>query len=189
MDRYDVTEDGMTQKRFGKIVQQAALAVSTCLFIYGCGLEGGSTAPGTGGVTGQFIRIPESERAQLAVYGTSVAPLAEKTISAKLGGTVSLGRITLTFPPGALSVDTPISISLTDPNTLQVELQPHGLQFHRPVTLVADLTRLVSPASHWVGVAWWNESETRWDEISRQPAAGVATAELWHFSTYVQYEE
>lgn len=178
----------MTHVRFKTLGFLTSLALGSALILTGCGLESSATAPETGGVTGQFIRIPEAEHGRLVSNRSLPAPIAEQLISADQGGTMTLGRVTLSFPPGALTEDTVISMALSGPDGTQMELLPHGIQFQHPVTLSVDLTNLVSPTSQWVGVAWWNDQHSRWDEISRHPASNTASALLWHFSQYVAYD-
>lgn len=179
----------MTNNQRTPLKTLRVLALLPAVFLAGCGLAGTSTAPEQGGVTSQFIRISGSELTTAPANGSGLSPIATQMISATEGGTLQLGRMTLTFPPGALVEDTQISMRFTDPSALQVELLPHGTQFQRAVTLSADLQGLLSPTAQWVGVAWWNESASRWDQISRQPAGSTVDAELWHFSDYAAFQE
>ncbi len=76
---------------------------------------------------------------------------ASDTISAVNGGTItsSDGKMTLTFPPGALDADTEISITVDDSESMTVyDMQPSGLAFNTPVTAtyqidLADIPNIV----------------------------------------------
>lgn len=57
-----------------------------------------------------------------------------KTIG-RWGGTIRVGPHTLTVPYGALSSDTRITATAPQGAYAEVEFQPHGLRFNRPVTL------------------------------------------------------
>ena len=168
----------------------SALALSSALLLVGCGSESTLT-PQTGGLPGNPIYVPASEMATLSPLGTAGrAPSVEATITAANGGTLKLGRMTLSFPPGALQQDTRITMSLTDRTTLRVELLPHGIHFQKPVTLSADLNGLLPPTSHTVGVAWLNDQSGLWQPISSSPASNhAASAQLQHFSTYEVFGE
>lgn len=78
------------------------------------------------------------------------------------GGSVTLGNLTLTVPPGAVAVDTDFSLTALDPNTAvsgvgtAYDVQPQGAALLAPVTLtfaVADSTGLA--ASHQIQLGYW----------------------------------
>lgn len=171
-------------------IRFATLTVASALLLVGCGSESTLT-PQTGGLPGSPIYLPASEMAALLPLGTNaMTPSVEATVSASEGGTLKLGRMTLSFPPGALAEDTRITMSLTDRKSLRVELLPHGIHFQKPVTLSADLTGLLNPTTRTVGVAWLNDATGYWEAISRGPASsGMASAQLHHFSNYDLFGE
>jgi hypothetical protein len=157
-------------------------------FAAGCG-QNVSTAP-VGEFTGRPIALPASERVELASLSNGGPLGVTVVVSAANGGVVEYGRYRLDFPPGALAQDTPISITQVDPATMSLELQPHGIQFRKPVRLSARVDGLVSSAARHMGVAWFNESTGQWEAIS-QDAAGGAVAEgyLEHFSLYDIFQD
>lgn len=163
----------------------ATLGLATALLLAGCGTES-TLAPQGGSFPGNPILLPEAEVAALSPLSTvGRAPSVEATISAAEGGTLRLGRMTLSFPAGALREDTRISMTLTDRTTLRVELLPHGIHFQKPVTLSADLNGLLLPSTTTVGIAWYNDQANTWQVMSESPASGrQARALLQHFSSY-----
>lgn len=171
-------------------IRLATLTVASALLLVGCGSESTLT-PQTGGLPGSPIYLPASEMAALLPLGTNaMTPSVEATVSASEGGTLKLGRMTLSFPPGALAEDTRITMSLTDRKSLRVELLPHGIHFQKPVTLSADLTGLLNPTTRTVGVAWLNDQTGDWLPISTSAASMPrASAQLQHFSDYTVFTD
>lgn len=180
----------MKPTAFSRQLRLAALTVASALLLVGCGSESTLT-PQTGGLPGSPIYLPASEMAALIPLGTNaMTPSVEAMVSAAEGGALKLGRMTLSFPPGALAEDTRITMSLTDRKSLRVELLPHGIRFQKPVTLSADLSGLLGPTTRTVGVAWLNDDSGEWEAISRGPASlGFASAQLQHFSSYELFGE
>jgi hypothetical protein len=107
-------------------------------------------------------------------------------ISAETGGTITNGRVTLTFPPEALSEDTWITIEMTEDGTMGVELGPHGIQFDRPVILEMDLTGTTGEGmSKAASTLWYNDYEGWWEEMPHlESDANTLKSELEHFSKY-----
>ena len=162
----------------------ALIAIATTVTLVGCGQDQVSN-PATDTFSGTPIPLPVSERpASQGLHGLDL-PSVTVLVSAETGGTVKLGRYTLEFPAGALTSDTPITITQTDPNAMVLELEPHGIQFSKPVTLSAHVGDLVSSHATTVGVAWMNESTGNWEVVEQEDAgAAMTSAGLWHFSDY-----
>lgn len=57
------------------------------------------------------------------------------------GGTLSIAKadFTITFPAGALSKTTRIEITAEDGNYVEYDMEPHGITFNKPVTVVQGL--------------------------------------------------
>lgn len=167
----------------------ALIAVAAAVTLVGCGQDQVSN-PTADTFSGTPILLPVSERpASQGLHGLDL-PSTTVLVSAETGGTVKLGRYTLTFPAGALASDTPITITQTDPQAMVLELEPHGIQFSKPVTLSAHVGDLVSSHATTVGVAWMNESTGNWEVVDQEDAgAAMASAGLWHFSDYEFFSE
>lgn len=122
-------------------------------------------------------------------------------IVAATGGTVSLSgtlllssyRYSLTIPPGALTQDTDISISVPDDSQILMDLGPHGQAFTKPVTFqmqvgMADLGLKFGILKKTLDVYWYNDATGLWDgqraTISKQGSDITATVPLAHFSRY-----
>jgi len=107
-------------------------------------------------------------------------------ISADMGGVINSGRITLVFPPHALSEDTEITIEMLNDGTLGVELGPHGIQFNRLVTLEMNL---VGTTAEGEGDAsstlWFNEDQGWWEAMPHLNGdENRLKTKLEHFSRY-----
>lgn len=132
-----------------------------------------------------FVRILSTSK------GESQAQRAPGTVSqmvsAQNGGTVTNGRVTLKFPPNALSQDTEITITLDTDGTLGAEFGPHGIQFNRAVTMSMDLrgTDMEGRADETVTL-YNNEDLGQWELVDEAPSSNLNfdKAYLYHFSGY-----
>ncbi len=116
-----------------------------------------------------------------------IAPRVSAVISADEGGTLSNGRVTLTFPAGALDKDTEITIEMLGHKTLGVELSPHGIQFNEPVVMTKDLRGTTAEGKSFsTSTVWYNESLDQWELMEKVESgdADLNSANLYHFSTY-----
>jgi hypothetical protein len=153
---------------------------------------GPGTAPDGGSTHGTtFALLPDpAGMADDAVQGEIVPGGATALVSAEDGGVVSYGRFRLEIPAGALSEDTVIEISRPDPGFVMCELEPHGLQFNKPVTLQIDYSGTAAEADEAslpaFGVYWFDEASGQWMMVgdSIDPGADKMEAELAHFSKY-----
>lgn len=129
-------------------------------------------------------------------------PNGEKVIQEidKDGGSVFSedGRIELKFPEGALSKKKKISIQSV---TNQVangrgnayEMEPSGLQFQKPVTLVYHYSEeeLTGTSPEFKGMAWQDE-KGKWQsipEFSLDTTAKTITTQINHFSSYASFDK
>jgi hypothetical protein len=60
------------------------------------------------------------------------------------GGTLWIGKHRLIVPPGALTRSVRISGTVPEGKPLQIDLQPHGLQFRKPAGLILDASSCVN---------------------------------------------
>ncbi|HEY9593332.1 MAG TPA: toxin TcdB middle/N-terminal domain-containing protein, partial [Spirochaetia bacterium] len=130
--------------------------------------------------------------------------VARQEIDPEKGGTIVLGDVTLSIPPGALSRSTVISITrLAGVQPLAGEManvtagaagyrfEPHGIVFHRSVTVTVpfDRTLLSSKTSlSNLRTYFYDETNGRWERLARvsldQQAATVTSSTL-HFTDMV----
>jgi len=174
----------MTRSLKNKIVAASLAAVAVTLT--GCGQD--SITGLSDEFAGRPIVLPAAERRPAGLQDLAENSTT-KMVSASNGGQVTLGRYTLDFPAGALQTDTQITITQTANDAMVLELLPHGIQFHKPVTLSAKVGDLVTPSAHTVGVAWMNDASGKWEVVNQTEATSTyATATLWHFSDYNFFE-
>lgn len=166
----------------------ALLACSALLFAaFGCSNPGTVTAPDSTPVvvtSPNFVRILPTSKGDPALATSSPA---SAVISAQYGGTVSNGRVTLEFPPGALNEDTEITIDMLGDGTLGVELGPHGTQFNTPVIMSTDLHGTTAEGmADQTWTLWWNDDLGQWERMEKDSSVDENTNStlLHHFSKY-----
>jgi len=117
--------------------------------------------------------------------GGSVALSTSADVDGAVGGTLSVGRITLTFAPGAFSGTKTITIYDTSNGGVSCQLYPEGLQFSQPVTLQMQLVG-TSLDDSTATVDWFNPNAGSWVGIggNYQSPDHSVVANLQHFSTY-----
>jgi hypothetical protein len=108
------------------------------------------------------------------------------------GGTVSAGGVKLVIPPGALDSNVEITLTVPAGNQLNVQLEPHGLQFKKPAHLSFALTGTMydrgnaqtqlAGVYHQDGVA--ADAVTPVEIMNVQMVNGLASFGVWHFSDY-----
>ncbi len=117
-----------------------------------CGDYTGSTSPATEGYTSHsptrtvaasFAYLPREARARAVRWAPSHSS-TEQSVSAligPLGGTLSLpmSDFTMMIPEGALAEPVTITVTSVAGAHVVYDMQPHGLQFIKPVTAVQDL--------------------------------------------------
>ncbi|KPK50304.1 MAG: hypothetical protein AMS22_12345 [Thiotrichales bacterium SG8_50] len=146
-----------------------------------------SSTPQNVVVSPNFVRIlstsDKSVDQPYLVIGTT-----SKMISAEDGGVITNGRVTLEFPPFALSEDTEITIDMLDDEILGVELGPHGIQFNKPVIMTTDLRGTSAENMTDVNTLWYNEQEQWWETVEEIEFSdpNVVGATLLHFSKYAE---
>ena len=168
-----------------KIVIRILMAISflSVLAALGCGTYSPvapSNTPTMPGVENpDFATLLSASKGSEAALRSSVA---SAMISAEKGGMISNGYYSLYFAPGALSVDTEISIEMPEFPKAIVRLSPHGIQFNAPVVLALELTK-VEAADGW-DCLWLNEASGLWESIGAYVEDGAVKAKLEHFSEY-----
>jgi hypothetical protein len=156
-----------------------------------CGDVTGSTSPTTAGhlrlspptktVAASFVLLSGNERARAVRWG-AYHQRAEQRVSAvvgSVGGTLSLpgSDFTMHIPRGALSEPTSITVtSIAGPHVVY-DMQPHGLRFLRPVTVVQELRNTASygtPVGDAVRSAYLSDNN---DQIAADDSATPAELE------------
>lgn|GEM_PF-6329251 len=117
------------------------------------------------------------------------------------GGTVSdPGGVTLHFPPGAVSQNVYIKVKTYYDNAslpatpgpalafdCAADLQPHGLEFQAPVTIIFPAGRSLTPDARFP-IFYYNEAEDYWmqsDSLATVAADGHSfAAQITHFSIW-----
>ena len=127
--------------------------------------------------------------------GTDSAPSGAIVVTSA-GGTFSSGGVTLVVPPGAVSADTAVTLSLIDavpPGTglegaellTRVLLaKPHGTQFLAPVTVSMPLTKTPSGAAEVRYLA--DDADTTWERLGDATVScSTLSFKTSHFSDMV----
>ena len=187
-----------------------ALASASC---------GDFTEPTSPATSGSWVALPTSTvrasvayangeaRAKAVRWGSSHVQIEERVSSlvGTAGGSLSLpgSDFTMTIPAGALSTPTLITVISKGGAHVAYDMQPHGLVFLKPVTVVQQLRRTAlygTPEGNGVRSAYLadgNESINPDDSATpRELPAGttwygaeqVAETHVWylnHFSRYI----
>jgi len=108
-----------------------------------------------------------------------------KLVRASKGGVVSYGRFTVYIPASALEEDTVITVRDPGAAALVCQLEPHGLQFNKPVVLQMGLLGLDydQNADGWT-IFYLNEETGRWEDTGGSKFWTCLGTFLDHFSTY-----
>lgn len=120
-----------------------AVALGTLLFFAGC--TDSPTAPSSEPSYGLLSGLLDVGDEQVTVLERSV-PLAEDEVVTRtigfLGGVIRLPEagLTVAFPVGALREPTRITVTAPAGNLVGYHFEPHGLEFHRGVTVMQDLS-------------------------------------------------
>jgi hypothetical protein len=165
----------------------ALVACFTLLFsAFGCN-SGSVMSPDSIGdsivIDPSFIRILPTPKGSCPVARTESA---SSLVSAESGGKVSNGWVTLDFPAGALEKDTEISISMPNPGVLVVDLEPHGIQFNKPVAMTFDLKGTDAEGLGYDAcLLWFNDEMGWWEKLDTESVQdSQCKTELEHFSKY-----
>jgi len=114
----------------------------------------------------------------------------KREITAKLigpkGGKIDIGRHELIIPAGALSENVLITGTVLSGTVAEVEFEPHGLQFQRPVQLNMNYSHCIVPQGYSQGIVYLDngfkilESRPSFDDDELREVS----AWLDHFSGY-----
>src|SRR4051812_33917478 len=123
----------------------------------------------------------------------TAATMASVMISASAGGTLSSGGASLAVPPGGLSADKLLTLTVRapgagDPNLADIvgniyEFGPDGTTFAVPVALTLPLTATV-PAGKKAVVAWLDVPSGQWFPVASTVAGDKVTGLVSHFTRF-----
>ncbi len=170
--------------RYVALIVSAVASVS-------CGDVTRSTSPVTAGnirlspptkrVSASFAVLTGQEMARAVRWGPyhRIGEFNASAVIGSAGGTLSIpdADFTMTIPKGALTAPTLISVTALDGLHVAYDMQPHGLRFQRPVTVVQELRNTASyrtPAAAAVRSAYLAD---RNDRISSDDTATPAELE------------
>ena len=138
--------------------------------------------------------------AEASITVVAPAPMpGQNLIQAATGGqmTSARGEATIIIPPGSMASDTVISVQAVDPGVLPtpagnfynlaaVQLEPTGLQFSQPVTVVFSLRNQVAPGTVLPVYLLDNGVLTNAGKTATVDQTGLkATGTVDHFSMFV----
>ena len=161
-----------------------AITFLSVLAALGCGTYSPvapSNSPTMPGVENpEFATLLSASKGSEAAMRSAVS---SAMVSAEKGGVVSNGYYSVYFAPGALDIDTEISIEMPEFPKAIVRLSPHGIQFNAPVILSLSLNKAAEISEEW-NVLWLNDGTGLWESIGAYIEDGALKAKLEHFSEY-----
>jgi hypothetical protein len=177
----------MSSRRSHPLVLLPALLVLVVLLGTGCDQDVALDPSADSSLEGvQFLRIPSTDALGKGHHGkpepSEVTVLARANEKTK----ITLGRFELKIPKGALSQDTLITLRRVEGPYLMCELEPHGIQFAKPVKLKMDLQGLdTADYEDWT-IFWYDEDSGLWVDMGAvyDPDDEKVEAQLPHFSLY-----
>lgn len=103
------------------------------------------------------------------------------------GGEIKIGEHVLTIPAGALAADVEISMSQKAGPAVDIDFEPHGLRFAKPVEMSLSYKSCIVPDAAPLGVVY---VENGWKILQTMPstdkrASSSISALTDHFSGYV----
>jgi len=122
----------------------------------------------------------------VALAACSSGPATGGAFIGPEGGTITVGDVTASFPPGALESRVEITITQTNDAVPAgyvgyspvYRFGPRGIAFASPVTISIHHT----PAARAASVIWSDSAETTWVELPSTDGSGFVSATVMHFS-------
>ena len=120
-----------------------------------------------------------------ATFAGASAPSVTVTIDGSKGGSLALGRYSLTVPAGAFPGTENITLEVANNGYVECHLYPEGLTFDVPVLLTMDLQATVGN-DRGATIFWHDTTTDTWVDQSGvyRLLDKTVTAELHHFSDY-----
>lgn len=175
------------------------LAAVAFLLASGCSRMDNPLDP-TGGHAPVYTQNSETASPGIATRPIRVEESVSRMVSAEHGGVLKLQGVSprngrflyiLQIPPGALSVDTRITMSLPSKDAACLDFGPEGLTFNKPVRLIMVIDERLrqTQIEGEADIYWYNPETDAWEaqggqvvRLSRRTIQGVAA--LDHFSRY-----
>lgn len=177
--------------RVHRSLVRSACVAAGALWLAGCSSLPTAPDPGTY-KNPDFVRVDAQQVGSMSTNATlDTSPgSGEAMIDGAIGGTLQVGRFTLTVPPGAFAGTATVSIFIPDQSVVhcQLGISPASANgFAVPVTLRSDCsgTIVLDPAQ--LAELWFDEAAQVWRQV---PGANVdivntdVIAPLHHFSDY-----
>jgi hypothetical protein len=161
----------------------AAAAFGLILGVAGCSSDGQITAP-TPPARTETAR-PQGDGFGWGFGGADRIFSISVPVDGAVGGVVSVGGITLNFPPGAFEGTRTITVVGANSSFKECLLFPEGLKFSQPVQLSMVLKGLKGDGPD-ASIFWWNPADGSWVDLhgTWDAKAHTVTANLQHFSVY-----
>ena len=111
-------------------------------------------------------------------------------IDGSVGGKLRLGRFEVTVPAGAYKGRATITLKVNDPSAKEchVDISPaNANKFAIPVTLTANVADAPKEKQEGLEILYFDQKHQVWTAVPGSqfdPATGVVTAPLYHFSIY-----
>jgi hypothetical protein len=170
---------------------RSALVAAGALWLAGCSSL--PSAPGSNTFRNpDFVHVassPSGTMSASAVLDTSSAT-GQVAIDGAVGGTLQVGRFTLTFPPGAFGGTATVSILVPNQSVVhcRLNISPASANgFAVPVILRSDCTGTLVPDPSRLTELWFDEAAGVWRQVPGSTPDIVNTdviAPLRHFSDY-----
>lgn len=103
------------------------------------------------------------------------------------GGVLRFGSSSLTIPQGALNTTVNISARVTLGQAVQIDFAPHGLQFAKAATIVANFSGCTMPAGNSINMYYTDDFGGILQSMPSANSTGspVVTSLTDHFSGYI----
>jgi hypothetical protein len=114
--------------------------------------------------------------------------MADAEVIGPDGGEIKLGKHKLVIPKGALKREVVITAEAPVSQLVEVEFEPHGLKFERPVQLVLSYDHCIVPLGYTYRIVYVNENRQQVLEFppsKDDKALKEVKADIGHFSGYV----
>lgn len=155
------------------------------LSVFGCGRDGRVDGPEA---TPQFVSGGMAGGDAGSRHGGDrlEQKSGKKLIDDETGGVLIFDRYQLNVPPLALDWDCEYVITPAPGAIIEVNLQPHAVQFAKPVKLNIDLNGTTAVGQQNITLYWWDEANRRWVDVGGtwDPDKHILKSDLDHFSIY-----
>lgn len=158
----------------------SATLVALALIASGCGSNSELTGP-----TRDTSVTGDASAAKKPAGDKSLGVTVSAVIDGSRGGTVTNGRYSVWFAPGAFSGTQTITVTDTKSSDGSCMLGPDGLTFSGTVILTIDI-KGSGWESPFATIEWWNPTTATWVDLHGIYSAdsGKVYTPLAHFSTY-----